>query len=507
MTWVGIDGYYLKSELRVRSAVRADHRQRCAASPTSRSSSPRPVRRPSADQPAKIANLFAGHPRLRAAGVHLVRLHRHRGLPDQPTTRRRWPRSSRGPRPISGRDHDRWPAPHRAGHRVSGHYARRVPGQPGFEVLGVDTARGGWLSSAPGGCPSTSRGWVTCCAPGWTAGGCGSPPPTRRWRRSATCTSSAQAPRRSRAATTPTCRRCSPASGTLAPLLARPCLIAGKSTVPVGHRPAAGRRPRGRGHRRRAGLEPGVPARGLGGRGHPRAGPDRSRGDLPAGRGSPAPGLLPAARGRARRFFATDLETAELAKVAANSFLATQDLVHQRHGARCARQLAAMSASLADILGADSRIGPAFLRPGLGFGGGCLPKDIRAFIAWAGRSLPGEALGFLREVDAINLRRRARTADLAAELAGGTWPGSRSACSARPSSPAPTTSGTPRRWTWRRSCTAWAHRSPCTTRSRWTTPGGLPGTALRGQRAAGRPGRAGRAGAHRMERVRRPRPR
>lgn len=75
--------------------------------------------------------------------------------------------------------------------------------------------------------------------------------------------------------------------------------------------------------------------------------------------------------------------------------------------------------ALSEILGADPRIGPAFLRAGLGFGGGCLPKDIRGFLARAAELGIGDALGFLREVDAINLRRRARAVDLACELAGG----------------------------------------------------------------------------------------
>ena len=74
---------------------------------------------------------------------------------------------------------------------------------------------------------------------------------------------------------------------------------------------------------------------------------------------------------------------------------------------------------LAEALGHDSRIGPAGLRPGLGFGGGCLPKDIRAFMARADELGVDQALSFLREVDAINMRRRARMADLARELAGG----------------------------------------------------------------------------------------
>ena len=86
---------------------------------------------------------------------------------------------------------------------------------------------------------------------------------------------------------------------------------------------------------------------------------------------------------------------------------------------KCARPPEPTSRALSEILGADPRIGPAFLRAGLGFGGGCLPKDIRAFIAWAADLEAGEALGFLREVNAINLRRRARAADLASELVGG----------------------------------------------------------------------------------------
>ncbi len=117
-------------------------------------------------------------------------------------------------------------------------------------------------------------------------------------------------------------------------------------------------------------------------------------------------------------FFVTGLETAELAKVAANSFLATKISFINAMAEVCEATGADVRA-LSEILGADPRIGPACLRAGLGFGGGCLPKDIRAFIAWAADLEAGEALGFLREVDAINLRRRARAADLASELVGG----------------------------------------------------------------------------------------
>jgi len=80
-------------------------------------------------------------------------------------------------------------------------------------------------------------------------------------------------------------------------------------------------------------------------------------------------------------------------------------------------------AVLSQVLGADRRIGPAFLRPGLGFGGGCLPKDIRAFMARITELGAGHALGILGEVDAINLRCRVRMVDLARELAGGSLMG------------------------------------------------------------------------------------
>jgi UDPglucose 6-dehydrogenase len=79
---------------------------------------------------------------------------------------------------------------------------------------------------------------------------------------------------------------------------------------------------------------------------------------------------------------------------------------------------------LADAIGHD-RIGRKFLNAGLGFGGGCLPKDIRAFMARASELGADEALDFLREIDAINVRRRSRTVDLAREQCGGTLVGRR----------------------------------------------------------------------------------
>ncbi|MDQ4038049.1 MAG: UDP-glucose/GDP-mannose dehydrogenase family protein [Actinomycetota bacterium] len=114
----------------------------------------------------------------------------------------------------------------------------------------------------------------------------------------------------------------------------------------------------------------------------------------------------------------TDLATAELVKVAANSFLATKISFINAMAEVC-EVTGADVATLAEALGHDDRIGPRFLKSGLGFGGGCLPKDIRAFIARAQELGVEQAVSFLREVDAINLRRRARMIDLAvAELDG-----------------------------------------------------------------------------------------
>src|ERR1700749_1410582 len=80
---------------------------------------------------------------------------------------------------------------------------------------------------------------------------------------------------------------------------------------------------------------------------------------------------------------------------------------------------------LTEPLSYAERIGGRFLHAGLGFGGGCLPKDIRAFMARAGELGVDQALSFLREVDAINLRRRSRGVDLGRELLEGSFPGPR----------------------------------------------------------------------------------
>lgn len=115
----------------------------------------------------------------------------------------------------------------------------------------------------------------------------------------------------------------------------------------------------------------------------------------------------------------TDFATAELVKVAANAFLATKISFINAMAEVC-EVAGADVVQLADAIGYDSRIGRRFLNAGLGFGGGCLPKDIRAFMARAGELGADQALTFLREVDQINMRRRSRTIDLAREVCGGS---------------------------------------------------------------------------------------
>jgi UDPglucose 6-dehydrogenase len=119
-----------------------------------------------------------------------------------------------------------------------------------------------------------------------------------------------------------------------------------------------------------------------------------------------------------------DFETAELVKVAANSFLATKISFINAMAEVC-ETVGADVTVLAKAIGYDPRIGNRFLQAGLGFGGGCLPKDIRAFMARAEELGADQALSFLAEVDAINLRRRQRMVDLATAELGGNVSGSR----------------------------------------------------------------------------------
>jgi UDPglucose 6-dehydrogenase len=202
----------------------------------------------------------------------------------------------------------------------------------------------------------------------------------------------------------------------LAPLLDRQCLIVGKSTVPVGTARRLAAELAAAGHGVELAWNPEFLREGTAIA--DTLAPDRIVAGVTSRRAEETLRQVyaqPLAAGT--QFFATGLETAELAKAAANSFLATKISFINAMAEVCEAAGGDVGA-LAEILGSDARIGPAFLRPGLGFGGGCLPKDIRAFIAWAADTAADQALGFLREVDAINLRRRARAADLAIELVG-----------------------------------------------------------------------------------------
>jgi UDPglucose 6-dehydrogenase len=119
-----------------------------------------------------------------------------------------------------------------------------------------------------------------------------------------------------------------------------------------------------------------------------------------------------------------NLETAELVKVSANAFLATKISFINAMAEIC-EKAGADVVRLADALARDERIGRRFLAPGLGFGGGCLPKDIRAFRSTASRLGVESVADLLGVVDAINLGRRSRVTELAREAVGGVLAGRR----------------------------------------------------------------------------------
>ena len=119
-----------------------------------------------------------------------------------------------------------------------------------------------------------------------------------------------------------------------------------------------------------------------------------------------------------------DLETAELVKVAANAFLATKISFINAMAEIC-EEAGADVIPLAEALGYDARIGRRFLSPGLGYGGGCLPKDIRGFRATAAELGVSSLVSLLGTVDAINLGRRDRVVALARQAAGGSLAGRR----------------------------------------------------------------------------------
>ena len=212
----------------------------------------------------------------------------------------------------------------------------------------------------------------------------------------------------------------------LAAHLTDPCLIVGKSTVPVGTTPRLAARLRALA---RPGAEAEIawnpeflregfavedtlrPDRIVVGVTSPRA--DRTLRDVYA------PMLAAGVP-----YLSTDPATAELVKVSANSFLATKISFINAMAEVC-DAAGADVVTLADALGHDTRIGRRFLHAGLGFGGGCLPKDIRAFTARARELGVEEAVGFLGRVDEINLRQRRRTVDIARDVVGGDFTGRR----------------------------------------------------------------------------------
>jgi nucleotide sugar dehydrogenase len=212
----------------------------------------------------------------------------------------------------------------------------------------------------------------------------------------------------------------------LAPFLDRPCLVVGKSTVPVGTAEGlAGRLARlaPAGDQVELAWNPEFLREGHAVQDTLR--PDRIVAGVRPGGGRAEP-VLRSVYGELIEagvpFLVTDLPTAELVKVAANAFLATKISFINAMAEVCEAAHADVT-MLSEALGHDPRIGAAALRPGLGFGGGCLPKDIRAFMARAEELGVEPALSFLRQVDDINLRRRARMVDLARELAGGSLAG------------------------------------------------------------------------------------
>ena len=202
----------------------------------------------------------------------------------------------------------------------------------------------------------------------------------------------------------------------------------------------------------------------------------------------------------------TDAVTAELVKGAANAFLAAKVSFINAMSDICAATGASV-ATLADALGMDARIGRAFLTAGLGYGGGCLPKDVRGLRAFAAStgSRGAGAVSLLTVLDEINSARRQQVVGLVQTLLGGC-PASGSRCGARRSSPAPTTCAIRLASTSPTGSAASARRSWCTTRGHGQRAGGVPAPRLRGQRGGGRaPGRR-RARGHRLAGVRGARP-
>jgi len=211
----------------------------------------------------------------------------------------------------------------------------------------------------------------------------------------------------------------------LAPYLDRPCVVVGKSTVPVGTAAWAADRLAAMAP---AGAEailawnPEFLREGFGVQDSLR--PDRIVFGVSHGRAEKA--LLDFYRpmiDAGTPVVVTDFATAELVKVAANAFLATKVSFVNAMAEVC-EATGADVVDLADALGHDARIGRQFLNAGIGFGGGCLPKDIRAFVHQAGELGVGDAMTFLRHVDGLNLRQRERVVDIVQAMLG-RLPGAR----------------------------------------------------------------------------------
>jgi len=212
----------------------------------------------------------------------------------------------------------------------------------------------------------------------------------------------------------------------LTPHLRRPCLVVGKSTVPVGTAAAIAAR-----------LVREAPGTGVELAWNPEfiregfAVADTLRPDrlvfgvaTPAAEAALRAVYAPIIEQHGTPVIVGDFATAELVKVAANSFLATKISFINAMAEIC-DTVGADVTTLATALSFDARIGGTFLRPGVGFGGGCLPKDIRAFLARAEELGVGASLAFLRPVDEINMRSRDRVAQLTRRALGGRLTGRR----------------------------------------------------------------------------------
>jgi UDPglucose 6-dehydrogenase len=215
------------------------------------------------------------------------------------------------------------------------------------------------------------------------------------------------------------------AADALAPHLRRPSLIVGKSTVPVGTARNLAARISGNGLAGSAELAWNPEFLREGFAVEDSLSPDRLIFGVSSRR---AAGTLrdvyAKILARGTPALVMDVETAELVKVSANAFLAIKISFINAMAEIC-EKAGADIVRLADALGRDERIGRRFLAPGLGFGGGCLPKDIRAFRATAAELGVNSVASILGEVDAINLGRRRRVTDLVREVLGGDLAGRR----------------------------------------------------------------------------------